>query len=234
MTKALIVDDDEKIGLLLKKFFLSFQIESDFFNDSLNALEQLNKEQYDIIILDLMMPKLDGIEFCKHVRQNSEIPIIMLTARGELTDKVLGLEVGADDYLAKPFEPRELVARIKSVLRRSLSSNNDNDTDYTTLVSSDLLLNLKTRDVLLADNQLKLTSMEYDLLKHFMENPNQVLTRDDLMDSLKGVDWNVYDRSIDINISRLRKKLEDSSKEPRFIKTIWGSGYIFSSEVVKK
>lgn len=230
-TKVLIIDDDEKIGNLLSKYFQGFDFQSKAITSPLETFKELEEQHYDVIVLDIMMPDINGLDLCKEIRKVSSIPIVMLTARGETLDKVVGLEIGADDYLAKPFEPRELVARIQSLLRRIERHNNPPEIKI--LKSNELSLNTQTREVSLKDQPLSLTTMEFDILYLFMNNPNKVLNRDEVMDLLKGVDWNVFDRSIDINISRLRKKLHDSSKDPKFIKTIWGSGYIFIQEVEK-
>lgn len=229
--KALIIDDDEKIGSLLSKFFLGFDIEAKAITSPTQGLVELKDSPYDVVILDIMMPEINGLDLCKEIRTFSNVPIIMLTARGETLDKIIGLEIGADDYMAKPFEPRELVARIQSLIRRI--ARNEKPLGSNTLMAKDLIVNLNTREVQVENEKIQLTTMEFDILILFMEHPGKVLSRDEVMDLLKGVDWNVFDRSIDINISRLRKKLNDSSKVPRFIKTIWGSGYIFIQEVQK-
>lgn len=223
MTKILLIDDDEKLGELLATFFERFDMELVAATHPDEGLRQLEAAQPDLIILDVMLPGQDGFEVCRTIRRSSNIPIIMLTARGEVTDRIVGLEIGADDYLPKPFEPRELVARIQNVLRRSA----DRPTSDGPLKFGDLTIDLERRTAELAGESLDLTTMEYQLLVLFVENPGRTFTRDEILNELRGIDAQLFSRSVDILVSRLRQKLQDTTKQPRYIKTVWGTGYIF-------
>ncbi len=223
MTKILLIDDDEKLGELLATFFERFDMELVAATHPDEGLRQLEAAQPDLIILDVMLPGQDGFEVCRTIRRSSNIPIIMLTARGEVTDRIVGLEIGADDYLPKPFEPRELVARIQNVLRRSADRRNSDGP----LKFGDLTIDLERRTAELAGESLELTTMEYQLLVLFVENPGRTFTRDEILNELRGIDAQLFSRSVDILVSRLRQKLQDTTKQPRYIKTVWGTGYIF-------
>lgn len=223
MTKILLIDDDEKLGELLATFFERFDMELVAATHPDEGLRQLEAAQPDLIILDVMLPGQDGFEVCRTIRRSSNIPIIMLTARGEVTDRIVGLEIGADDYLPKPFEPRELVARIQNVLRRSA----DRPSSDGPLKFGDLTIDLERRTAELAGESLDLTTMEYQLLVLFVENPGRTFTRDEILNELRGIDAELFSRSVDILVSRLRQKLQDTTKQPRYIKTVWGTGYIF-------
>src|SRR5262245_32057071 len=168
-----------------------------------------------------MLPDMDGFAVCRTVRETSGIPIVMLTARGEVTDRIVGLELGADDYLPKPFEPRELVARIQAVLRRGVAAANE------VVKAGPLEVNWTTRSARLDNRELDLTSAEFEPLGLLVRNRGRVLSRDRIMDETRGVDWDAYDSSIDVLVSRLRQKLGDDARRPRFIRTIRGSGYRF-------
>jgi DNA-binding response OmpR family regulator len=169
-----------------------------------------------------MLPEMDGFEVCRTIRQTSNLPIIMLTARGEITDKVVGLELGADDYLAKPFEPRELVARIQSVLRRSRLLK-----DTRSLSFNRLTIDPAKQIVLLDGRPVDLTTNEFRALALLARNAGKVLNRDQILQELRGIDCDAFNRSVDITVSRLRQKLQDNPKSPEFIKTVWGTGYVF-------
>jgi DNA-binding response OmpR family regulator len=172
-----------------------------------------------------MLPEMDGFEVCKTVRLTSNVPIIMLTARGEVTDKVVGLELGADDYLAKPFEPRELVARIQSVLRRTRPLSVTPNLSFNRLI-----IDLDKRTVLLDESPVDLTTNEFAALALLAENAGKVLNRDQILQELRGIDCDAFNRSVDITMSRLRQKLKDDPRSPEFIKTIWGTGYVFVAD----
>jgi DNA-binding response OmpR family regulator len=223
MTKILLIDDDEKLGDLLGTFFERFDLTLLSATDPVKGLELLAKEDPDIVILDVMLPGQDGFEVCRTIRKSNAVPIIMLTARGEVTDRIVGLEIGADDYMPKPFEPRELVARIQVVLRRA--SNTRAPTKI--LQYEGIEVDLERRTAKLDDEQLELTTMEYQLLKLFAENPGKTYTRDEILNELRGIDAQLFSRSVDILVSRLRQKLGDTSKQARFINTVWGTGYAF-------
>ena len=175
-----------------------------------------------------MLPEQDGFEVCRTIRKTSSVPVIMLTARGEVTDRIVGLEIGADDYLPKPFEPRELVARIQNVLRRGRSRSDDKALRF-----GDLGINLERRSAELEGEALDLTTMEYQLLVLFATNPGKTFNRDEILNELRGIDAQLFSRSVDILVSRLRQKLKDTSRQPRFIKTVWGTGYAFIGEEVQ-
>lgn len=221
----LIIDDDKKLNNLLSDYFSKFGFKVTTVTHPEEGLKILKRELPDIIILDIMLPRMDGFEVCKEIRKEYSVPIIMLTARGEVTDRIVGLELGADDYLPKPFEPRELVARIQSVLRRS-----SEDFKSGTIKFGKLIVDIEKHSVLLDGKNVDLTTMEFEILSLFLRNPGKVFTRDHLMDRIRGIEWEAFDRSIDVLISRLRQKLNEHPKKPSFIKTIWGTGYKFIGE----
>ncbi len=195
------------------------------------GFEMLKKIKPDLLILDVMLPEKDGFEICREIRAKSSIygqlPILMLTAHAEVTERIVGLELGADDYLPKPFEPRELVARIHNILRRS-SDDNRLHKDIKPIDGLDV--DISRREVKLDGSVLDLTTMEYELLILFMQFPSKTFTRDELMNRLRGIDAELFSRAVDTLVSRLRHKLKDTSKTPRYIKTIWGRGYTFVGE----
>jgi DNA-binding response OmpR family regulator len=223
MTKILLIDDDEKLGELLEVFFQRFDLNLKVAHDPETGLGMLASAEPDLVILDVMLPGQDGFEVCRTIRKTSAVPIIMLTARGEVTDRIVGLEIGADDYMPKPFEPRELVARIQNVLRRSSSSRPQGQE----LQYEGLSIDLERRTAELDNEELDLTTMEYQLLVLFASNPGKTYTRDEILNELRGIDAQLFSRSVDILVSRLRQKLGDTSKQARFIKTVWGTGYAF-------
>ncbi|MFH1197572.1 MAG: response regulator transcription factor [bacterium] len=218
----LIIDDDEKLNNLLADYLAKFNYKVLKSFSAEEGFRKLKNGYPDIIILDIMLPGKDGFEICRTIRKDNSIPIIMLTARGDVTDRIVGLELGADDYLPKPFEPRELVARIQSVLRRT-----DNLSCPEIINTGVLNINFNSQKVMLADKTVDLTTMEFALLSLFIKNPGKVYSREKIMDTLKGMDWEAYDRSIDVLISRLRQKLNDDPRNPDYIKTVWGAGYKF-------
>ena len=225
-TTILIIDDDHKLNELLKDYLAQFKmtvLTAEHPNEGLSLLRQ---QSPSLVILDLMLPEKDGFTVCREIRKESSVPIIMLTARGDLPDRVAGLELGADDYLAKPFEPRELVARIQTVLRRGPSTSGVN-LEHEQLQAEALTVNLRTRAVSLDGHPLDLTTMEFEILSLFLKHPGTVLTREEMMDRIRGIDWEAYNRSVDVGVSRLRQKLHDDPKRPQYIKTIWGAGYQF-------
>jgi DNA-binding response OmpR family regulator len=218
----LIIDDDAKLNQLLKDFLKDFGYAAITATRPTQGLKKLRQASADLVILDIMLPEMDGFEVCRAIRQTSNIPIIMLTARGEVTDKVVGLELGADDYLAKPFEPRELVARIQSILRRTQKLS-----DNQTLTFERLTIDLDKRIALLDGNPVDLTTNEFAALVLLARNAGKVLNRDQILQELRGMDCDAFNRSVDIAVSRLRQKLNDNPKSPEFIKTVWGTGYVF-------
>ncbi|MAF84713.1 MAG: response regulator transcription factor [Gammaproteobacteria bacterium] len=226
MPKILLIDDDEKLAGLLGNYFERFDLELVSALRPSVGLKMLQKDQPDLVILDVMLPEQDGFDVCRTIRKTSAVPIIMLTARGEVTDRIVGLEIGADDYLPKPFEPRELVVRIQNVLRRAVPVDADSDE----LKFKGLTLNLERRTIELDGSPLELTTMEFELLALFARNPGKALSRDEILNGLRGIDAQIFSRSVDILVSRLRQKLSDTTKQPRFIKTVWGRGYTFVAE----
>jgi DNA-binding response OmpR family regulator len=218
----LMIDDDVDLNVLVTEYLARFGHRLVTATTAARGMTELRRERPDLIILDIMLPDTDGLTLCRQIRDEFDVPIIMLTARGEVADRVLGLELGADDYLSKPFEPRELVARIQSVIRRSANSLN-----HEILVSDGLSLEKETRRVSLDGNDIDLTTMEFELLCVLMESHGRVMSRNRLIERLRGIDADVYDRSIDMLVSRLRDKLGDDSHSPRFIKTVRLTGYQF-------
>jgi DNA-binding response OmpR family regulator len=221
----LIIDDDEKLNRLLTDFLAEFGFKTLTATHPDEGLKTLNQKSPDLVILDVMLPGMDGFEVCKTIRQQSPVPIIMLTARGELMDKVVGLELGADDYLPKPFEPRELVARIHSVLRRTQKGDPTRPQYF-----GRLELDFSRHICRLDGNILDLTTNEFAALALLAGNPGKVFDRDEILQELRGIDCDAFNRSVDITMSRLRQKLNDDPKSPDFIKTVWGTGYVFIGE----
>lgn len=230
MKQILIIDDDEKLGKLLVQYLERYDMKAHVALTPSKGFEMIKKIKPDLLILDVMLPEKDGFEICREIRAKSSIfgqlPILMLTAHAEVTDRIVGLELGADDYLPKPFEPRELVARIHNILRRS----SDDNTVREIKPVNGLDVDVSRREVKLDGSVLDLTTMEYELLILFMQFPNKTFTRDELMNRLRGIDAELFSRAVDTLVSRLRNKLKDTSKIPRFIKTVWGRGYTFVGE----
>jgi len=221
-TRVLLVDDDEALSALLVEYLGRFGMAVSAAPHPQEAFRLLRRDAPDIVVLDVMLPGMDGFTVCRKIRETSPIPIVMLTARGDVTDRVVGLELGADDYVPKPFEPRELVARIQAVLRRRAPAAAEE------LVRAGALeVNLATRTARLSGRELPLTTAEFDLLALFVRQPGRVLTRERLLDETRGVDWESYDRSIDVLVSRLRQKLGDDARRPAFIRTVRKTGYSF-------
>lgn len=225
MPRILLIDDDEKLGELLGAYFERFDLRLTAASHPETGLARIRKDPPDLVILDVMLPDKDGFEVCREIRRESSIPIIMLTARGDVTDRVVGLELGADDYMPKPFEPRELVARVQNVLRRATPRGEP--TVDGRLQFKDLEINLGQRSVELEGSPLELTTMEYQLLALLAGQPGRTFTRDEILNELRGIDAQLFSRSVDILVSRLRQKLRDTTREQRFIKTVWGTGYVF-------
>ncbi|OED38353.1 DNA-binding response regulator [Chromatiales bacterium (ex Bugula neritina AB1)] len=224
MLNVLLIDDDEKLAQLLCEYCRMYDIAIQSVTLPSTGLQRLQQESFDAVILDVMLPEMDGFEVCKQTRQFSEIPIIMLTARGEVTDRVVGLEIGADDYMPKPFEPRELVARINTIVKRKQPA----PIKSAALEFDRLIINTQQRTVTVANKLTELTTMEYQLLLMLASNPGQDFSRDDILNHLKGTETELFSRSVDILISRLRSKLKPLSP----IKTVYGAGYAFIGESV--
>ena len=234
-THILVVDDHSEIRDLLKRFLEQHGLRVSCARDGKEMKRLLEERECDLLVLDLMMPGEDGLTLCRELRVKSNLPIIMLTAMGEETDRIIGLEMGADDYLAKPFNPRELLARIKAVMRRTQAETQPAAETLTRDLRFDRwLLDVNRRELVDEDGVgLSLSTAEFDLLKVFLERPQRVLSRDQLLDLARGREAVAFDRAIDTLVSRLRRKLERDPKNPELIKTIWGGGYMFSADVTQ-
>jgi DNA-binding response OmpR family regulator len=224
MTHLLLIDDDEKLAVLLQRYLAGFDFKVSAQATPESGLRALRDDPPDVVVLDVMLPGMDGFSVLRRIRSTSPVPVVMLTARGEVTDRIVGLESGADDYLPKPFEPRELVARINAVLRRRASAAD------TIVRAGRLTINVDTRVATVAGESVSLTGAEFDLLLLLTRHRGRVLSRDRILDETRGVDWDSYDRSIDVLISRLRQKLGDDVKQPSFIRTVRGKGYVLTGE----
>ena len=231
----LIVEDEASIREPLVSYFETNKFRVKAAANAAQARTLLTAHTFDLAIVDIMMPGEDGLSLCRHIRDSSTLPVIMLTARAEEIDRILGLEVGADDYVTKPFSPRELLARVKAVIRRTNSLPPRQATPETTSYAfGDWVLKTGERELVGPDGlSVPLSSGEYALLLVMVERPRLVLSRDQLLDLTQGREASVFDRSIDNQISRLRRKIEDDPKTPKYIKTVWGGGYSFSAEVRK-
>ncbi|MBL4583568.1 MAG: response regulator transcription factor [Pseudomonadales bacterium] len=222
MTKILLIDDDEQLGPPLTVYFERYDLQLQQVTHPQQGLSAVHDGDYQLVILDIMLPDMDGFEVCRELRKTSDIPVIMLTARGEVMDRVIGLELGADDYLPKPFEPRELVARIQTILKRSKPHENGSALNY-----GPLSIDLKYRHVEVDGRALELSGREFQLLVLLAKEPGRNYTRDQILSELRGIDAELFSRSVDISVSRLRSKL----KPLDCIKTNWGSGYCFVEPV---
>jgi len=226
MLNVLLIDDDEKLAPLLKEYCAKYDIQVSSELLPSGGLQALKQGSYSAVILDVMLPEMDGFDVCRAIRAFSQVPIIMLTARGEVTDRVVGLEIGADDYLPKPFDPRELVARINTIVKRKLPPQKNG----AHLTFDGLVIDTEQREVYVNNAKIVLTTMEYQLLHLMAESPGKDFNRDDILNHLKGTETELFSRSVDILISRLRSKLKPT--EP--IKTIYGSGYAFVAKRISE
>ena len=230
--KILIVDDDPEIRELLSDYLDRNGFITSTAADGIEMREKIRHTQFDLVILDLMMPGDDGLTLCRDLRSHSNLPVIMLTARGDETDRIVGLEMGADDYLPKPFSPRELQARIKAVLRRTENPATTTPKEPDRLEFAGWQLDLKARHLISPDGVIiALSGGEYRLLNIFLERPQHVLSRDQLMELIQGREAMPYDRSIDVQVSRLRQRLNEDARTPTIIKTVRGQGYVFTVTV---
>ena len=228
MAKRILLVDDEPLILKGLKFSLEQDgYETDTAADGEEALAKMQAGGYDIVLLDVMLPKLSGIEVCQTIRETSNVPIIMLTAKGEDMDKILGLEYGADDYMTKPFNILEVKARIKSILRRTSTVP---ETPKLELTARDITINIGNRSVTAHGEPVNLPVKEFDLLQLFMKNPGRVYSRDELLETIWGFDYLGDVRTVDVHIRRLREKIEQDSTKPSYIMTKWGVGYYFAKE----
>jgi two-component system, OmpR family, response regulator len=231
--RVLIVDDDVSIRILLKEYLEGNGLRTSIAADGATMKEELRKAPVDLIVLDLMLPGEDGFSLCRWIRSQADTPIIMLTARNRGVDRVQGLELGADDYVAKPFEPRELLARIRGVLRRSRIADQAAAT-VRAFSFAGWELSLPLRQLLSPERVLvPLAASEFQLLVVFLEHPQRVLTRDQLIERCHGREAGPFDRSIDVRVSQLRQRLGDSAREPRLIKTVRTAGYVLAADVVR-
>lgn len=218
MKRLLLIDDDEKLAGPLQVYFSRFDLALENETQPLRAIDRLQHERFELVVLDVMLPQIDGFETCRRIRQFSDIPIIMLTARGDVMDRVVGLELGADDYLPKPFEPRELVARIQNILKRSKDASNRE-----LFKIGNLKIDLHKKIIEKDGQPVDITANEFNLLSLLVQNQNRVFSRDEIMNELKGIDADIYSRAIDVLVSRLRQKLQ----RPELIRTVRGAGYQF-------
>lgn len=230
MVKVLLIDDDFRHSELLKNYLSRYGMKLDCMGDAEKGLKRFDISDPDLLLLDVMLPGKNGFDVCAEIRKKSNVPIIMLTARGDVSDRISGLELGADDYIGKPFEPRELVARIQSVLRRVDKEVKSSDG---VLKFDGLTLDTNSRTAKVDGNAVELTSMEYELLFILAKNTGKKMHRDELLSKLRGINATILTRSIDIMVSRVRNKIGDKAKPARFIQTIWGSGYIFVAKELK-
>ena len=227
MAKKVLVVDDEKLIVKGIRFSLEQDdMEVDCAYDGEEAVAMARENAYDIILLDLMLPKLDGLQVCQQIREFSDVPIIMLTAKGEDMDKILGLEYGADDYITKPFNILEVKARLKAIMRRTAQRSAPEPAGKTVEVG-DLVLDCEGRRVTIAGREINLTAKEFDLLELLVFNPNKVYSRETLLSTVWGYDYPGDVRTVDVHIRRLREKIEANPSEPRYVHTKWGVGYYF-------
>lgn len=231
MAKKVLVVDDEKLIVKGIRFSLEQDgMEVDCAYDGEEALEAAKKKEYDVILLDVMLPKLSGFEVCQQIREFSSMPIIMLTAKGDDMDKILGLEYGADDYITKPFNILEVKARIKAIMRRSNKASSSANTESKTVTFGDMKIDCENRRVYIAGKEVNLTAKEFDLLELLVFNPNKVYSRENLLNIVWGYDYPGDVRTVDVHIRRLREKIESNPSEPKYIHTKWGVGYFFQDQ----
>ena len=224
--KVLIVDDEQLIDKGIKYSLEQDSMEVDVAYDGNDALEKATANNYDVILLDVMLPGLNGFEVCQMIREFSDVPIIMLTAKGDDMDKILGLEYGADDYITKPFNILEVKARIKAIMRRMKGKQPVRD-DSKQIVSGDMRIDLDSRRVFINNKEVNLTAKEFDLLELLITNPNKVYNREKLLNLVWGYDYPGDVRTVDVHVRRLREKIESNPSEPKYIHTKWGVGYFF-------
>lgn len=228
MAKKVLVVDDEKLIVKGIRFSLEQDdMEVDCAYDGEEAVQKAQENQYDIILLDLMLPKVDGLQVCQQIREFSDVPIIMLTAKGEDMDKILGLEYGADDYITKPFNILEVKARIKAIMRRTQSKGGSQQKDKIVEVG-DLVLDCDARRVSIKGKEINLTAKEFDVLELLVLNPNKVYSRENLLNLVWGYEYPGDVRTVDVHIRRLREKIEENPSDPKYVHTKWGVGYYFS------
>ncbi len=228
--KILVVDDEVDIVDFIDDYLTGEGYEVVKAYNGVEALDEMRQNLPDLVVLDIMLPGLDGFEVCKQMRTESTVPILMVTAKDTDVDKIIGLEIGADDYMPKPFNPRELVARVKAILRRTYRQDYQSHSQTITLKHKDLSIDAERRMATIGQKQLELTMKEFDLLLFLMRNPGHVYSRDHLLDNVWGQDSFVGARTVDVHIRRLREHIEADTSQPQYIKTVWGVGYKFTDE----
>lgn len=231
MAKKVLVVDDEKLIVKGIRFSLEQDgMEVDCAYDGQEALDLATENHYDMILLDVMLPKLDGFEVCQNIREFSTVPIVMLTAKGDDMDKILGLEYGADDYITKPFNILEVKARIKAIMRRASigqAAASEHAADENVIENGDLVLDKSNRRLTILGTEYNLTSKEFDMLLLLVTNPRKVFSREDLLHTIWGADYPGDERTVDVHVRRLREKIEPNPKEPKYVRTKWGVGYYY-------
>ncbi|MEY8355527.1 response regulator transcription factor [Lachnospiraceae bacterium 54-53] len=230
MKRILVIDDETAIRDLIELVLKRENYQVKTAENGTVGLKEINSFQPDLVLLDLMLPDYSGYDLCREIVKKSTIPVIMLSAKNETIDKVLGLELGAEDYLTKPFDNRELIARIKVVLRRYEPVGQIQNNNRDLIISGDLEIDFETKRVLKGGNQITLTAKEFKILETLSKRPKKTFTRDELLEMIWGYDYTGESRSVDMTIMRLRKKLEDDSENPRYVKTIYGFGYQFGGD----
>jgi len=223
--RLLVIDDDERLRSLLAEYLGGRGYAVDTVATGEAGLAALEREHFDLVVLDLMLPGIDGLEICRRIRGSSSIPIVMLTARGEDMDRIVGLELGADDYLPKPFNPRELLARVQAVLRRARGAP-----EPELLQVGSLSLDPARRTAFMGEQELELTSTEFDILRTLVAAAGRVVPRERLMEAARGADFASFDRSVDVHVSHIRRKLGDDPRRPKLVKTVQGVGYFVPRE----
>lgn len=230
-TRILVVDDDAGIRALLADYLSAQGMTVECVRDGRELDKRLADFAPDLVIMDLMLPGEDGLALTRRIQSTTALPVLMLSARGEDIDRIVGLEVGADDYLAKPFNPRELLARIRAILRRrGKCAAKDSAPGQDRYVFGPFYLDVAACRLLREGKEISLTPAEFSLLKIFVEHPNRALSRDQIMDWLKGFERDPFDRSIDVRVTRLRRKIEDDPANPVYLRTVWGQGYLFAPD----
>lgn len=229
MAKKVLVVDDEKLIVKGIRFSLEQDgMEVDCAYDGEEALAKAKEKEFDMILLDIMLPKMDGFEVCQHIREFSDVPIVMLTAKGDDMDKILGLEYGADDYITKPFNILEVKARIKAIMRRT--SPLKKEEEQHTIESGDITMNCDSRQLSIQGKNINLTAKEFDLLELLVTHPNKVYSREKLLNLIWGADYPGDERTVDVHVRRLREKIEPNASEPKYVQTKWGVGYYYQGQ----
>ena len=226
--KIMIVDDDENIAELISLYLTKECFNTRIVHDGESAMREFDTYGPNLVLLDLMLPKMDGLEVCQQIREFSNVPIVMLTAKGEDMDKILGLDYGADDYITKPFNILEVKARIKAIMRRARSEHEEKE-KAKTIESGDLKLDCESRRVFIAGKEINLTAKEFDVLELLVFNPNKVYSRENLLNIVWGYEYPGDVRTVDVHIRRLREKIEANPSEPKYVHTKWGVGYYFQA-----